>query len=146
MWSARYEFWPHLRIILLENGRGGLRCQIRHPEGTMGMLVDLSLMWMFKFSSRKSREPQIKTWLKPNRHDDGQWIKHDDVIKWKLFPRYWPFVWGIHRSTVNSPHKGQWRGALIFCLICAWYKRLSKQLWGWWFETSSLPLWRQCKG
>ena len=23
---------------------------------------------------------------------------HDDVIKWKHFPRYWPFVWGIHRS------------------------------------------------
>ena len=39
---------------------------------------------------------------------------HDDVIKWKHFPRCWPFVSGIHRSPVNSPHKGQWRGALIF--------------------------------
>ena len=36
------------------------------------------------------------------------------------FPRYWPFVWGIHRSPVNSPHKVQWRGALMFSLICAW--------------------------
>ena len=45
---------------------------------------------------------------------------HDDVIKWKYFPRYWPFVRGIHRSQVNSPHKGQWRGALILSLICAW--------------------------
>ena len=27
---------------------------------------------------------------------------------------------GIHRSPVNSPHKSQWRGALIFSLICAW--------------------------
>ena len=44
---------------------------------------------------------------------------HDDVIKWKHFPRYWPFVWGIYRSPVNSPHKGQWRGALMFPLICA---------------------------
>ena len=44
---------------------------------------------------------------------------HDDVIKWKHFPRYWPFVRGIHRSPVNSPHKGQWRGALMFTLICA---------------------------
>ena len=43
---------------------------------------------------------------------------HDDVIKWKHFPRHWPFVWGIHRSPVNSPHKGQWRGALMFSLIC----------------------------
>ena len=45
---------------------------------------------------------------------------HDDVIKWKHFPRYWPFVRGVHRSPVNSPHKGQWRGALMFSLICAW--------------------------
>ena len=45
-------------------------------------------------------------------------ITHDDVIKWKQFPRYWPFVRGIHRSPVNSPHKGQWRGALMFSLIC----------------------------
>ena len=101
---------------------------------------------------------------------------HDDVIKWKHFPRYWPFVWGIHwpplrspsdvtlmevsqhaldslyiRSiwllyivmffvnliwylylfwlnkhclslslSLNSAHKGQRRGALMFSLICAW--------------------------
>ena len=139
---------------------------------------------------------------------------------------------GIHRSPVNSPHKGQWRGALMFSLICVWIngwvnsreagdlrryrahydvnvmvrawmrttsirkpwdvitswrrhqvetfsallaicagnspvpgefpsqrpvtrsfdvffdmrlnKRLSKQSWGWWFETLSRPLWRHC--
>ena len=39
---------------------------------------------------------------------------------WKHFPCYWPFVWGIHRSLVNSPHKGQWRGPLMFSFICAW--------------------------
>ena len=37
-----------------------------------------------------------------------------------IFPRYWPFVRGIHRSPVNSPHKGQWRGALKSSLICVW--------------------------
>ena len=45
---------------------------------------------------------------------------HDDVIKWKHFPRYWPLVQGIHRSPVNSPHKGQWCAALMFSLICVW--------------------------
>ena len=45
---------------------------------------------------------------------------HDYVIKWKHFPRYWPFVRGIHRSAVNSPHKGQWCRALMLSLICAW--------------------------
>ena len=58
---------------------------------------------------------------------------HDDVIKWKHFPRYWPFVRGIHRSPVNSlrgihrspvnsPHKGQSSRALVFSLICVWIK------------------------
>ena len=45
---------------------------------------------------------------------------HDDVIEWKPFPHYWPFVQGIHRSPVNSLHKGQWREALMFSLICVW--------------------------
>ena len=48
-----------------------------------------------------------------------QLLEHDDVIKWKHLPRYWPFVRGIHRSPVNSSHKGQWRGALKFFFICA---------------------------
>ena len=150
---------------------------------------------------------------------------HDDVIKWKHFPRYWPFVRGTHRPPVDSHHKGQGRGALMFSLICAWTngwtnnrdavdlrrhraeydviimhqgyfelltsilmmtssngcifrvtgplcgnspvsgefpaqrpvtrsfdaffhlrlnKRLSKLSSGWWFETPSLPWWRQC--
>ena len=43
---------------------------------------------------------------------------NDDVIKWKNFPRYWSFVRGIHPG--EFPHKGQWRGALIFSLICTW--------------------------
>ena len=47
-------------------------------------------------------------------------LHHDDIIKWKHFQRYWPFVRGIHRSPVNSPHKGQWHGALMFSLICSW--------------------------
>ena len=47
------------------------------------------------------------------------WITHDDVIKWKHFPRYWPFVRGTHRSPVNSRHKGQWHEALMFSLIYA---------------------------
>ena len=47
-------------------------------------------------------------------------FNHDDVIKWKHFPCYWPFVRGIHQSPVNCTHKGQWRGTLMFSLICAW--------------------------
>ena len=65
---------------------------------------------------------------------DKQWRNRSNIvtlvsiclpISWwrhqrETFPRYWPFVRGIHRWLVNSPHKGQWRGALIFSLIWGW--------------------------
>ena len=49
----------------------------------------------------------------------GTFATHDGVIKWIHFPRYWPFVRGILRKPGNSPHKGQWRRALMLSLICA---------------------------
>ena len=55
-----------------------------------------------------------------HRTSHKSWNTHDDVIRWKHFPRYWPFVRGIHRWPVNSPHLGQWRGALMFSLVYAW--------------------------
>ena len=68
-------------------------------------------MFMAHFSSYV-----VRTWSDAS----GSVFQHDDVIKWKKFPRYWPSVLGIHRSPVNSLHKGQWRWALMFSLICAW--------------------------
>ena len=54
--------------------------------------------------------------------------KHFPTCSWwrhqmETFSAYWPFVRGIHRSPVNSQHKGQWRGAFTFSLICAWINR-----------------------
>ena len=81
----------------------------------------------------------------------GVWMKmtfsmtiiiHDDVIKWTHFPRYWPFVRGIYRSPVNSPHKDKWRFD-VFCDLRL-KKMLSKQSRRRWFERPSLSLWRQC--
>ena len=48
------------------------------------------------------------------------YLIHDDVIKWKIFPRNRSFVRGIQQLPGNSPHKGQWHGALMFSFICAW--------------------------
>ena len=45
---------------------------------------------------------------------------------------------------VNSLHKGQWRGALIFFFHLHLNKWLSKQPRGWWFETPAWSFWRQC--
>ena len=94
--------------------------------------------WQWNFYSLYSMERHV------TKRDLVTGSSHDDVIKRKHFPSYRPFVRGIQRSPINSPHKGQWRGALIFSLICALNKRLSKQLWGWWFKTPSRSLWCHC--
>ena len=68
---------------------------------------------------------------------------HDDVIKWKHFPRNWPFVWGIHRSRWIPRTKAS--DAELWCFFyLRLNKRLSKQSWGWWFQTPPWPLWRHC--
>ena len=67
---------------------------------------------------------------------------HDDVIKWKHFPRYWSFCAG------NSPVTGEFpsqrpvtRSFDVFYLRLN--KRFSEQSSGRWFETTpSCPLWR----
>ena len=61
---------------------------------------------------------------------------HDDVIKRKHFPRYWPFVRGIHRS--------RWFPRTKASDAEVWSARLSKHSWGWWFEAPSRSLWRHC--
>ena len=68
----------------------------------------------------------VSPYKRSNTAEKSPWyevIRHDDITKWKHFPRYWPFVRGIHQSPVNSPHKGQSRGALMFSLICVWINR-----------------------
>ena len=70
-------------------------------------------------------------------------IKHDGIIKWKIFPCYWPFVGGIHQSLVDSPHSGHWSVALIFSLMCAWinagHPAEAPVIWD-----AIMPMWRHC--
>ena len=47
-------------------------------------------------------------------------LHHDDVIKWEKNSALLAICAGNSPVPVNSPHKGQWRGALMFSLICAW--------------------------
>ena len=71
-----------------------------------------------------------------------KYTDHDDVIKWKHFPRNWPFVRGIHRSRWIPHTKAS--NAELWCFL--WSEPLSKQPWGWWFETLSRSLWRHRNG
>ena len=61
---------------------------------------------------------------------------HDDVIKWKHIPRYWPFVPG------EFPTQRPVTRSFDVFFDLRLNKRLSKQWRDWWFETLSRPLWR----
>ena len=60
--------------------------------------------WHWRLSLWQHPMPAAKT--------NGQ----DDVIKWKYF-RVTSHLW---EWPVKSPHKGMWRGALKFSLLCDW--------------------------
>ena len=69
---------------------------------TMGQRKKIIIMNFFQTRLRLNRAVHMMT--SPNEN----------------IPRHWPFMRGIQRSPMNSPHKGQWRGALMFSQICAW--------------------------
>ena len=100
-WFATHSLWRHCNAISIRNAyfRNLVFQKIHFEFCTRSIMILLCCIGIF----------------------------HDDVIRWKHFPRYWPFVRGIHRPPVNSPHKCQWSRALMFSLICALNKRLSKQ-------------------
>ena len=76
-------------------------------------------------------------------------VKHFTTTSWwrhqmETFSALLALCAGTHRSPVNSPHKGQWRGSLMGFFHLCLNKRLSKPSSGWWFETPSRSLWRHC--
>ena len=72
-------------------------------------------------------------------HSESSWWRH----QMETFSALLAICAGNSPVPVNSPHKGQWRGALMFFYLCV-NKRLSKQSRGCWFETPASSLWRHC--
>ena len=68
-------------------------------------------------------------------------LSHDDVIKWKYFPCYWPFVWGEPVTGEFPSQKPVTRSFDVFFDLRFNKRKQSKR---WWFETPSLPLWSHC--
>ena len=92
-----------------------------HIVQCMDQNIFQSIHWKVNMAANLGRKCKIQLYIQRISATAQLALNsHDDVIKWKHFPRNWPFVRGIHRSPVNSPQKGQWRGALMFSLICAW--------------------------
>ena len=98
-----------------------------------------------------------------------------NIRKWKQWKKritkFCPNIWQpilltdsftFHQSPVNSPHKGQWRGALMFSLICTWINGWVKNreagdlrrhrahydvivMWRWPVSNCSNRVWYLCK-
>ena len=124
-----------------------MSCQISISVDYFVTWINIKWYWMKDKKDRTGPEIKLSThkrtfrshpvWLfmrcilYPRDFEYISYWKHDDVIEWKHFPRYWPFVRGIHQSPVNSPHKGQ-------CMTQSYgvsfdlrlNKQLSKQSWG----------------
>ena len=71
------------------------------------------IVFIIHLLSWQRRLSQQESW------DFAHWTDMMTSSNGNIFSRYWLFVRGIHRWPVNSPHNGQWRGALMFSLICA---------------------------
>ena len=130
----------------MSKNRTGVSVSILKSSGYLWRIC--SATW--KPSANSLSPPRVGTWemhirICTCKGKESKSELHDDVIEWKHFLRYWIFVRGIHRWPVDSHHKGHWRGALMFYLICAWTN-------GWankpsrlrWFRTPSCSLWRHC--
>ena len=84
-------------------------------------------------SLRRYQQPSF--WL--------SWWRH----QMEIFSALLAICAGNSPVPVNSPHKGQWCGALMVVFFyLRLNKRLSKQSWGCWFETLPRPLWRHSNG
>ena len=105
----------------------GCRVVVSNDKSIQGMTHCCWPQFMRTESERESWEtPLLRFEASPYSS-----IKHDDVIKWKHFPCYWPFV------PVNSLHKGQWHVALMFSLICVWING--------WVNNREAADWRSCR-
>ena len=69
-------------------------------------------------------------------------LDHEDVIKWKHFPRYWPICAGNSPVPGECPTQRPLTRSIDVFFDLRLNKRLSQQSWGWWFEMLSRPLWR----
>ena len=107
------------------------RVILNHVILGMDCTYYLTCAWLFRFHESRTHACRTifsmllrrrhcfnMTWIRPDISACQALIvwksmKHDDVIKWKHFPRYWPLVRGF---------TGQWHGTLMFSLIFAWIK------------------------
>ena len=116
-WKKTYANLPHLECDYSKTNDSELSLVgLQNCEALGPHVIDFRLKWALI----RTIEMYWAVYQGCGGCSGNSYNVHDDVIKWKHFPRNWPFVREIHRSPVNFPHNGQWHGPLMFSLIYAW--------------------------
>ena len=83
------------------------------------------------------------SWVESHVFYSPTLLCHDDVIKWKHFPRHWPFVFPGHRW-IPLTKAGE---AELWCFLWSTPEQKFEQtIETRWFETPSRPLWGHSNG
>ena len=157
-WKGRHFCCEDCWFVCFETGLGKPMLTLNDPNGlknttdVYSIHLELRMAFICKIGAGKwkyvnacldfigipdQRTAYVKRQVRPG------WTYHDDVIKWKHFPRNWHFVRGIHRSRWIPRTKASDAEFDVFFDLPL-NKRLSKHSLGWWFETAPWSLWRQC--
>ena len=102
-------------------------------EGVKSIFVELG------FHCKYSMQTNVEKFMSITR--PGIVSNHDDVIKWKHIPRNWPLC-GEFTGPGEFPTQRPVTRSFDVFFDLRLNKRLSKQPWGWWFETPAWSLWR----
>ena len=108
--------WPfvagiHRSLVDIPSQKASIADNVRLND----LLNKQSNCWWFE-TPQRSCSIIVKQLYAPSITDHvWSWWRH----QMETFSALLGFARGIHRSPVDSPHKGQWHGALMFSLMCA---------------------------
>ena len=158
MWSADYHvitgISPCTVLPMIRHTANDLLCVVVVWMGRFYSYLSGLLHWtivhkisIVGFPNTVASIPVMQPWIVWVKHHMNPQETQDDVIKWKHFPRYWPFVGGNHRSPAGgfpSQKPVTRRFDVLFGLrLNSWLRKRSRR---WWFETPSCSLWCHCNG
>ena len=140
-----FLYEDHLSKFWDSHHKDQLVIMATHQNGQNLLSIFIMGIWQWQYKRRDNNVEKIIKGL--HKHSTWSYLRllyHDDVIEWKNFPRYWPFVRG--NSSVNGGFPAQrpvTRNLDVFFDLCL-NKWLSKQPRGFWFEMPSWSLWCHC--
>ena len=137
-YSHYYQMWLYMRLIVFR-WSARLKLDIFFSNAIRLGLNFWDFVWQTEVSLVLLMSLSIIDFPRKKNYyySSCRFRNHDDVIKWKHFPRYWSFVRGFPSQRPAT------RTFDVFFDLCL-NKRLSKQSRRRWFETASGSSWRQC--